>query len=343
MSTPTVTPAAPVSASSAVATTVSPGGTTTPTTSPSSPSSTPATGAPASDPSGTGASSGASGVDTSFDWMNSVFDNGEPSPASPASPTGQTTAPAAPTAATTPPAPEPVATTPTAPPAQTSPQVTEPPGTLAAQPAPAAPTQSPQFDPADPLSLAQALSRPENTAAAIEHLANGVLKLSPQDLEALESDPGSAIPKLLARSVVFAQQQMLTQLGNIVPLMIQGQQKVAQAHEQSLAKFYSSWPGLDRGKHHEKVVEMGIRYRQMFPNSTLDQMIEHLGPLVLTSVGIPLTAMTKVGSTAPATPVQTPQAAPQIKPNGFVPAAPGAVVQTQQVEADPFSYMGGQS
>ena len=57
--------------------------------------------------------------------------------------------------------------------------------------------QGPQYNPADPLSLARALQ--ENEAEAIEHVAKTMFALSPEDIGALEADVAGTVPKLLAK------------------------------------------------------------------------------------------------------------------------------------------------
>ena len=121
---------------------------------------------------------------------------------------------------------------PTPPPAPAAPVVAEPGnGTasgalLPTQPATATPqTAAPQsgaeFDRYDPGLLASHLTR--NEAQALDYVAENVFKLSPQDVEALETNAVDIIPKLLARVFVKSQQNVLRQLANIVPTMIQRQ------------------------------------------------------------------------------------------------------------------------
>lgn len=196
------------------------------------------------------------------------------------------------------------------------------------------PGEVPRFDPADPFTLARGLV--EHEAAAIEHLANTVFRLEPAEVEAIESDFAGNMPKLLAKVALFGQHQLLTQLGNIVPLMMQRSSEQRKIHETNANKFYDAWPNIDRQKHGELVNQLGVRYRKMFPEATLDQMIQQLGPLVLTAIGAQPT------TPAAAQPPKGNGARPP-QPRGFVPAAPGAAVQIQQVPDDPFGYMGPQS
>lgn len=191
---------------------------------------------------------------------------------------------------------------------------------------------SASYDPADPVSLARGLV--ENYAAAVDHLAER-FALSPQDLEALETDVGGQIPRILARHAVYMQAQFLTQLGNIVPKMIERQQEVQTRHATNVDAFYRAWPSIDRVKHDPVVREVARTFRQMNPQMPTEQMIEAIGPYVLMKLGLPLTAMTRPGA------AQSARATP--RGNGathFQPAAPGAVSVHQSPVDDPFGYMG---
>jgi len=199
--------------------------------------------------------------------------------------------------------------------------------------------QTPQYDPADPHSLARGLV--EHEAAALESLAK-VFALGPAEIEALETDFAGSMPKLLAKAALFSQTQFLAQLGNILPQMLQRQQQQTQKHQENASRFYQAWPGIDQTKHGEVVNQLGIRYRKMFPEATLDQMIEQLGPLVLTAIGAQPTTMQRAPQASQPGPVRGNGVRAQ-SPAGFAPANPGQVVQSQQVQENPFQYMGSLS
>lgn len=308
----------------------------------SSSSSPPASGsAPVSTPPGgePGASSAGTGAEpNAFSFMDQIFDD-NPAPSSPPTDQKPAQAPVADPNAppvVTPPAPQ---AAPAPAPAQSPVAASEPTGVQPAQEPPPAAVQSPRLDPGDPIGLARALV--EHEAVAVEHLATSVFKLNAQDIEALDQNIGEAIPRLMAKTAVYMQQQFLTQLGNIVPKLIQGQQRVTQAHQKNSDKFYSAWPTIDRVKHGDLVTELGIRYRQMFPSHSLDEMIANLGPMVQMAAKIPLSAMSAQAPAAPAP--AAPKAPVKGSPNGaFVPAAPGTVVSSTPVEDNPFGYMGQQ-
>jgi hypothetical protein len=154
--------------------------------------------------------------------------------------------------------------------------------------------------------------------------------MSPEDIEALNSDFVGALPKMLARTVVKVQQQQLMMFAKLVPQILNRYNTDLKKHTANEDKFYQRWPGLSREQHGELINRYAAVYRQMNPQANLEQMIEQLGPMlymaarVTPPVGQPAVAPQRV---------QTNGASP---PAGFVPAAPG--VASQQQPADPGEW-----
>src|SRR5678816_1152253 len=247
---------------------------TTPSGAPSTPSTPSTPSAPAAAPAST--EPAVKSPDLGFDY-GSIFE-GPPErvespvvvPVQPAAQPGVTPAPAAA-------APAAPAGTEVAPPVPPQPMVQQTPGQQDTPPAPAA--SGPQYDPADPASLARALR--ENEAAAIEHVAQTMFTLSPEDIGALEADVAGTVPKLLARVMVRAQQQMFTLLSQFVPPMIQRQQEVQKRQAGHEDAFYKAWPNLDRAKHGDLVKSWGASYRKMHPDKPTSEMIQDLGKMAV--------------------------------------------------------------
>jgi hypothetical protein len=160
-----------------------------------------------------------------------------------------------------------------------------------------------------------------------------MFKLSPEEIEALETNTVEAVPKLLAKSFVKMQQNMLSQMARMIPGMMQKQTVMMQRHGENEQKFYARWPDLKKDVHGEKVMQYAAVYRQMNPQATLEQMIDAVGPMVMMASGV-------VPSTAPGTAspqsVQPSPMAPALgarpQPSPFVPAAPnGGGASPQQV------------
>lgn len=166
--------------------------------------------------------------------------------------------------------PAPAAGTPQAePPAQTAPGQQEP---------------TPLPTPAEPQAIAEAMM--QNRDAVLEHLAQNEFKLTPEDIEALETDAPAHIPKLLANLYLKSQVNMLQQVSKIIPAMMQKMQRVSEANTKNEGKFYSRWPDLKPDLHGAIVRRNAALYRQINPQASLDQMIEDLGPIVMVAAKV---------------------------------------------------------
>lgn len=193
-------------------------------------------------------------------------------------------------------------------------------------------SSAPALDPSDPASIAAHLVT--NKDAAIAHIAEKLFKLSPEDVEALESDTVGTIPKLLARSFVEVQSVMLTQMARLVPQMIHRQTEAIKKNAEAEDAFYSMWPTIDKAAHGDLVKRYAVTYRQMHPQATREQMFGDVGPLVMMAAKIPLVAPAAARSAAA-------PAAPSPKPKPFVPAGGSAAADTNNttVELNPIEAM----
>lgn len=228
--------------------------------------------------------------------------------------------------------------TPPAPQAPVAPAPAQPAAAPAA-PAPTDPTSAaqPQLDPYDPGALASALA--QNEAVAIEHVASTMFKLSPEEIEALETDTVGTVPKLFAKAFVKTQQNLFEQLGRIVPTMIARQGELMKRHEANENEFYKAWPALSKEKHHAKVMEFARTFRQMNPQATREQMIATIGPMVMFAVGAQPGAPTaQPGHQAPAL---APVVRPAHQASPFTPAhaAGGPGGGLTQVQGHPAETM----
>jgi hypothetical protein len=166
-------------------------------------------------------------------------------------------------------------------------------------------------------------------AQAMDLVANQLFQLSPDEKEALEQDVIGTVPKLLAKVFVKSQQNVLTQLGRMIPVMMQRHLEAVQRNVGNEKKFYSRWPDIKSDKHGDSVRKYAAVYRQMHPQASLEQMIEDLGPMIMMANKI----VPSVG--APAASGGQPRGAPNGRspqPSPFVPAGAGPVAASRPVE-----------
>lgn len=271
-----------------------------------------------------------SAPDSTSDFM-SIFDGpAEPGPVIPGATAPPTPATTSAPAAVTPPTPAPAATPAAAePPADATRSAADGGQPPAATPQPSGTT----LDPYDPGGLARAIQ--SNEAATVDHVAATLFQLSQEDLQGLETDIAATVPKLFARAFVKSQVNQLLQLSNIIPEMVRRATSDMRNHSQNEDAFYSKWPQIDRQKHGELVKRFGITYRQLNPTVSRDEMIDHVGQLVLMAAKLPVTASTN--GTAPAASANG-RAAPH-QPSPFTPAVPGPAAVAQLPELNSVEAM----
>ena len=188
-----------------------------------------------------------------------------------------------------------------------------------------APAPQPSEGEAGPAASPEALAKQfrEARAEAEKLLAEQHYKLSEEDAEALEVDPGAAIPRLMAKVYMDAVTTAISHVLDNMPRLIEGTMQVQQQAKAAEDKFYETWPQLDRSKHHEMVLRLGRAYRQAYPNASQDEFIRDVGAQALVALRIPLQA----------------QKAPESKP--FRPASVASAPAAQTVERpkNPFEAL----
>lgn len=222
-----------------------------------------------------------------------------------------------------------------------------------ALPTPAAPAQpaagpqeasQPQIpSPAEPQKMSQAIL--SNLDDFANHLAaTPEFAMSPEDIEAFNSDVSTALPKFAARVYLRAQASALNQMERVVPAIIEKYMKVSKAREESSGKFYSRWPQVDRAKHGGIVDRMAQTYRKENPSASLEQMVEDLGPYVLMAAKVPHVGAAPNGSQqAQPHPASNPMARPagnRPPQSPFVPAVGGPASPPQVSEENPWVGFG---
>jgi hypothetical protein len=316
--------------------------TSAPASAPSgAPSSSPAPSPTSSSPSASPGSASEGGAGESFDFgsmfepvsdpVSALADTGAP----PAAPKAESPTPPQEVPPTAPVEAPPIAsegTQPKAEAAKAAPDQSTSPA-AAAQP-------SPYIDPYDPAILSQHLA--QNEAQAVELVAQQMFQLSPEEKEALEQDVIGTVPKLLAKVFVKQQQNALTQMGRMIPMMIQRHLQAVKRNDGNEGKFYQRWPDIDREKHHDSVVKYASVYRQMHPQASLEQMIEDLGPMVMMANKIvpqslrpaaPAAAARQSGTPATSANGRGPPSTP------FVPAGTGAAQAPRTPELEAWEAM----
>jgi len=211
-----------------------------------------------------------------------------------------------------------------------------PPGPQAATPGQQ--PESPRLDAADPYSLVQHLEA--NEQVVTDHVADTLFRLTPEEVEALETNAVAAVPKLFAKAFVTTQKNMLTQLGRLIPQMLQRHGEMVRRNATNEGKFYQRWPQLNAETHGQTVRSYAATYRAMHPHVSLEQMIEAIGPMVMMAANVQPGAPANGGG--PASPMAPAPAGPNGRPPQpppFVPAQGGPAAPSTQVEPEAWEAM----
>lgn len=186
----------------------------------------------------------------------------------------------------------------------------------------------------NPAVLAMEMRRLE--PEMMQHVANTVFALSPQDVEALQTDPASIVPHLMSRAFIRSQQNTLELMARLLPAQLAKHTADLRRHSANEDKFYSRWKEIDKGRYGDIVMKYAAVYRQMNPHTPLDQMIEDLGPLIMMAARIVPQHMRQGGGNGQHGNPLPSGARPA---PAFVPALGGPSGAASQQEASPWDVL----
>lgn len=141
-------------------------------------------------------------------------------------------------------------------------------------------TAGPRLSAADPMGIAAGLEA--NRDVVLAHLAETKFALTDQDIQELETDVVSAVPRIMSRVFFESQVSMQKFLAQAVPGMVKQFQTVTKANDDAERMFFSAHKGLDvnNPSHRAAAVRIASVYRQANPNIPLQQLIAEVGPMV---------------------------------------------------------------
>ena len=236
------------------------------------------------------------------------------------------------------------------PPAPVAPVVAPTPAPVVAAAAPAAPAtvapadapaptgapgpQASPPNPAEPASLARALS--QGGAEIIKTLAANDFKLTAEEASGLETNPVEVIQTLMAKTFLRAQQAALMTMATVIPAMMKAQTAVSGKSKETMDAFFGQFPNLNPKDHGATINRIAVAYRQANPNAPQDQAIREVGAMVMSMVGSqPPSSANGVAASTGAPLVRAPQ------PSPFVPAGSASPVSSPQpVQGNPWDILG---
>jgi hypothetical protein len=118
--------------------------------------------------------------------------------------------------------------------------------------------------------------------AVLAHLAQSKFALTEQEVQELETDAVSAMPKVMARVFFESQVSMQKFLAQAVPGMVQQFQHVAKANQDAEQMFFSANKALDinNPSHRAAAIRIATVYRQANPQIPMQQLIAEVGSMV---------------------------------------------------------------
>lgn len=129
---------------------------------------------------------------------------------------------------------------------------------------------------------------PEQIEAFRTQVLDGLAKayaVSPEDAAALQLEPEKVLPKLAANVHAQIYSQIMTEINQRAPAIVEQVMRSQTAAQKAEEAFYGRWPQL-RG-HEEHVTRAAMIYRQMSPQTGLNEAIEATGRMVHAALGIP--------------------------------------------------------
>ena len=165
--------------------------------------------------------------------------------------------------------------------------------------------EQPTVEPPTPIDSAKVVADYEKwRGSAEELLAAQHYKLTEDQAEEFNTDPGSAIPKLAAKLHMEVMQQSVAMMARLLPQVMAN---VSQAQSQDALRekiFFEKWPELV--EHRDQVVRLGAVYWQMNPQATQDEFTRDVGAQVAVSMQVDLSGRQPKPVETVKAPVHTP-------------------------------------
>jgi hypothetical protein len=118
----------------------------------------------------------------------------------------------------------------------------------------------------------------------VQHWAQNFFQLSPQEIDALTTNPEVVLPHLLAKGLYYALSSVPQQIAHFVPALVTSTVEQTQRYERNANEFYDAWPGL-RGQEAVTVRALQMIVAQN-PQVTRADAIRMSGNIVCQMMGI---------------------------------------------------------
>jgi hypothetical protein len=108
-------------------------------------------------------------------------------------------------------------------------------------------------------------------------------QFSEEEALGLQTEPEKVIPRLAAKLHAEILGDVMRQIQQTVPNMIQGVQASNTRETKAKDEFYGAWPELR--SHEDKVIAVGKMFREMNPTASPQEAIKQIGRLTMVALG----------------------------------------------------------
>lgn len=167
---------------------------------------------------------------------------------------------------------------------------------------------------------------------AIDTLATTSFGLDEETANLIDTDPGKAIPKLMAKVYIAAVENSVATIQSMLPQALARHTQSQAAEGEAEKAFFTKWPVLEG--HREEVLRVANVYRQHNPRASQEQFILDVGAMVMTQKGLPMQGAPAYSAPMQQTPPHRPAAVTPPRSVAQTPTNPFAEMATHSLDFD---------
>jgi hypothetical protein len=152
-------------------------------------------------------------------------------------------------------------------------------------------------------------------------------QISEEDADALRTEPEKVMPRLMAKAMTSALEQMAGVMKNNLPKLVDGQLTQQSKAKEIETKFYGKYPELNSKKALKVTEQMARAYRQANPDADLDETMDNVAFMAWKKLGLPMDKLSERMNGDQAEEFNSSQQQRTEKKGGFKPANAGKTGQ----------------
>lgn len=128
-------------------------------------------------------------------------------------------------------------------------------------------------------------------ARSIDALEKEVYQLSPEEAEALDTSPSEYAPKFAARLHMQVLTGVVTQMTNMMPVLMEHFGSQRSAEQEAENAFYTKYSQFKPQEHGETIERLATAYRQQNPKATMEQAMDEVAAMAMVTLRLPFEGM----------------------------------------------------